>query len=175
MGRLRRIGAYWASTGTHLRGLDQIMSASPRVKTVGIIGAGRVGSVLGAALAGAGYDVIGASGRSPAAQAHIEDLLPGTPRRRPTDIVAEADLVIFAVPDDALAPLVAHLAESGAFRRADAPDGQPTGQAHSQATGQAHSQPTGQADDPATGQAQSQATGQSHGQPAGEPHRGPAG
>ncbi|HEY2674878.1 MAG TPA: Rossmann-like and DUF2520 domain-containing protein, partial [Rugosimonospora sp.] len=104
---------------------------------------GRVGSVLGAALAGAGYDVIGASGRSPAAQAHIEDLLPGTPRRRPTDIVAEADLVIFAVPDDALAPLVAHLAESGAFRRADAPDGQPTGQAHSQATGEPHHGPTG--------------------------------
>jgi predicted short-subunit dehydrogenase-like oxidoreductase (DUF2520 family) len=93
------------------------MSASPRVKTVGIVGAGRVGSVLGAALARAGYPVIGASGRSASAQARIAELLPGVPRRRPTDLVAEADLVIFAVPDDALAPLVAHLAESGAFRR----------------------------------------------------------
>ncbi|GIH18146.1 Rossmann-like and DUF2520 domain-containing protein [Rugosimonospora africana] len=93
------------------------MGASTRVKTVGIVGAGRVGSALGAALASAGYDIIGASGRSAAAQAHIEDLLPGTPRLRPADVVAGAELVIFAVPDDVLAPLIAHLAESGAFRR----------------------------------------------------------
>jgi predicted short-subunit dehydrogenase-like oxidoreductase (DUF2520 family) len=92
------------------------MSALPRVATVGIVGAGRVGSVLGAALGRAGHRVIGVSGRSAAARARIEELLPGTPRRRPADIAAEADLVIFAVPDDVLAPLVAHLAESGAFR-----------------------------------------------------------
>ncbi len=98
------------------------MGASTRVQNVGIIGAGRVGSVLGAALAGAGYDIIGVSGRSAEARARIEELLPGTPRRRPTDIVAGADLVIFAVPDDVLAPLIAHLAESGAFRR---PEGRP--------------------------------------------------
>ncbi|GAA5196918.1 DUF2520 domain-containing protein [Rugosimonospora acidiphila] len=93
------------------------MGASPCVETVGIIGAGRVGSILGAALAAAGYHLIGASGRSAEARSRIEELLPGTPLRRPTDIAGEADLVIFAVPDDALAPMVAHLAESGAFRR----------------------------------------------------------
>jgi predicted short-subunit dehydrogenase-like oxidoreductase (DUF2520 family) len=92
------------------------MSASPRATTVGIIGAGRVGTVLGAALDRAGYEIIGVSGRSAAARARIDDLLPDVPRRRPADLAAEADLVIFAVPDDALAPLVAHLAESGAFR-----------------------------------------------------------
>jgi predicted short-subunit dehydrogenase-like oxidoreductase (DUF2520 family) len=86
------------------------------MKTVGIIGAGRVGSVLGAALADLGYEIIGASGRSAAAQARIAGLLPGVPRRKPTDIATDADVVVFAVPDDALAPLVAHLAESGAFR-----------------------------------------------------------
>jgi predicted short-subunit dehydrogenase-like oxidoreductase (DUF2520 family) len=92
------------------------MGASPRVTTVGIIGAGRVGSVLGAALDRAGYEIIGVSGRSAATRSRIEDLLPNARRRRPADVAAEADLVIFAVPDDALAPLVAHLAESGAFR-----------------------------------------------------------
>ncbi len=86
------------------------------MKTVGIIGAGRVGSVLGAALADLGYELIGASGRSAAAQARIAGLLPGVPRRTPTEIATEAELVIFSVPDDTLAPLVAHLAESGAFR-----------------------------------------------------------
>jgi predicted short-subunit dehydrogenase-like oxidoreductase (DUF2520 family) len=68
--------------------------------TVGIVGAGRVGTVLGAALAAAGYAVVAIAGRSAAAPA-----------------VAGADLVIFTVPDDALGPLVAHLAESGAFHK----------------------------------------------------------
>jgi predicted short-subunit dehydrogenase-like oxidoreductase (DUF2520 family) len=110
-------------TGTHLRGLDQIMSASPREhtarrggKTVGIIGAGRVGAVLGAALADEGYQITGASGRSAAARARIRTLLPGTPRREPLDVARHADLVIVSVPDDSLAPLVASLADSGAFR-----------------------------------------------------------
>jgi predicted short-subunit dehydrogenase-like oxidoreductase (DUF2520 family) len=35
---------------------------------------------------------------------------------RNRDVVRAAELVIFAVPDDVLAPLIAHLAESGAFR-----------------------------------------------------------
>ncbi|MEN3304137.1 MAG: hypothetical protein V7603_339 [Micromonosporaceae bacterium] len=68
--------------------------------TVGIVGAGRVGTVLGAALAAAGHAVVAIAGRSAAAPA-----------------VAGADLVIFTVPDDALGPLVAHLAESGAFHK----------------------------------------------------------
>jgi predicted short-subunit dehydrogenase-like oxidoreductase (DUF2520 family) len=83
--------------------------------TVGIVGAGRVGAVLGAALAGAGYDIVAVSGRSAASRARISYLLPGTPRRRAAQVAAAAQLVIFAVPDDALAPLVAHLAESGTF------------------------------------------------------------
>jgi predicted short-subunit dehydrogenase-like oxidoreductase (DUF2520 family) len=43
-------------------------------------------------------------------------MLPGTPHRRAEDVVRQADIVIFAVPDDVLAPLIAHLGESGAFR-----------------------------------------------------------
>jgi predicted short-subunit dehydrogenase-like oxidoreductase (DUF2520 family) len=84
--------------------------------SVGIVGAGRVGAVLGAALAASGYPVVAASGRSAASRARIARLLPQTPRRKVTAVLAEADLVIFAVSDDVLAPLVAHLAEGGHFR-----------------------------------------------------------
>jgi predicted short-subunit dehydrogenase-like oxidoreductase (DUF2520 family) len=84
--------------------------------TVGIVGAGRVGSAFGAAFALAGHTITGASGRSDATVARISSQLAGVPHRRAEDVVREADLVIFAVPDDALAPLIAHLGESGAFR-----------------------------------------------------------
>lgn len=83
--------------------------------TIGIVGAGRVGAALGAAFARAGHEITGASGRSDATAARISGLLPGTPHRRAEDVVRNASLVIFAVPDDVLAPLVAHLGESGAF------------------------------------------------------------
>jgi predicted short-subunit dehydrogenase-like oxidoreductase (DUF2520 family) len=72
--------------------------------------------VIGAALAAAGYPVVAASGRSTASRARIARLLPQTPRRSAAQVVAAADLVIFAVSDDVLAPLVAHLAEGGHFR-----------------------------------------------------------
>jgi predicted short-subunit dehydrogenase-like oxidoreductase (DUF2520 family) len=90
--------------------------ASAKSLTIGVVGAGRVGTAMGAAFAHAGHTITGASGRSDLAVARIEAFLPGTPHRRAEDVVRAADLVIFAVPDDALAPLVAHLGESGAFR-----------------------------------------------------------
>jgi predicted short-subunit dehydrogenase-like oxidoreductase (DUF2520 family) len=83
--------------------------------TIGIVGAGRVGSALGGALAGTGHRITGASGRSDATRSRIASL-PGAVRRRPVDVVRNADLVIVAVPDDVLAPLIADLGESGAFR-----------------------------------------------------------
>ncbi len=79
------------------------MSAELRISAVGIVGAGRVGSVLGAALADAGYPVAAVSGRSSTA------LLPGVPRVEPQAVAAAADLVIVAVPDDRLASVVARL------------------------------------------------------------------
>jgi predicted short-subunit dehydrogenase-like oxidoreductase (DUF2520 family) len=77
---------------------------------VGVIGAGRVGAVLGAALARAGHSVVAASGSSPASLARIARLLPDTARRTPTEVAqAATDLLLVAVPDDALGPLVAGL------------------------------------------------------------------
>jgi predicted short-subunit dehydrogenase-like oxidoreductase (DUF2520 family) len=93
-----------------------VVDTPTRELTIGIVGAGRVGAAMGAAFARAGHKITGASGRSDAAAARINGLLPGTPHRRAEDVVRNADLVIFAVPDDVLAPLIAHLGESGAFR-----------------------------------------------------------
>lgn len=85
--------------------------------TTGVIGAGRVGSVLGAALARAGHHVVAAAGISAAARARITELLPGA-ANLPADEVARAatDLLLVAVPDDALAAVVAGLAETRALR-----------------------------------------------------------
>ncbi|QLQ38291.1 Rossmann-like and DUF2520 domain-containing protein [Micromonospora robiginosa] len=91
--------------------------AFPRTLTVGVLGAGRVGAVLGAALAAAGHRVVAASGSSGASRARLALLLPQTPHRSaPAVARAATDLLIVAVPDDALAAVVADLAGSGALR-----------------------------------------------------------
>lgn len=97
------------------------MSAPPRARTgpltVGVIGAGRVGAVLGAALHSAGYPVISISAGSAAARTRAAALLPEVPVM-PVEEVARAgtDLLLIAVPDDALGPLVADLADGDGLR-----------------------------------------------------------
>jgi len=83
---------------------------------VGVVGAGRVGAVIGSALRSAGHVVVGASGISADSRERIDTLLPGVPALDVPDVVARADLVLLAVPDDALAPLVVGLAEVGAWQ-----------------------------------------------------------
>lgn len=79
---------------------------------VGVIGAGRVGAVLGAALERSGHRVVAASGTSTASKARVSRLLPGAADRRPAEVAREArDLLIIAVPDDALALVVADVAD----------------------------------------------------------------
>jgi predicted short-subunit dehydrogenase-like oxidoreductase (DUF2520 family) len=85
--------------------------------TVGVVGAGRVGAVLGAALRAAGHDVVAAAGESDASQRRIAELLPGVPRRKPTAVARACDLVLLAVPDDMLANVVRMLSDSGALHR----------------------------------------------------------
>jgi predicted short-subunit dehydrogenase-like oxidoreductase (DUF2520 family) len=83
---------------------------------VGVIGAGRVGAVLGAALTAAGHDVVAAAGLSRASAERAARLLPGVPLVPADQVVATSDLVVLAVPDDTLAGLVAGLARTGAWR-----------------------------------------------------------
>jgi predicted short-subunit dehydrogenase-like oxidoreductase (DUF2520 family) len=82
---------------------------------VGVVGTGRVGSVLGAALMRAGHDVVAASGVSRESVTRATRLLPGVPLLPVPDVVERAGMVLLAVPDDALADLVAGLAETGAW------------------------------------------------------------
>ncbi|MFR9726601.1 Rossmann-like and DUF2520 domain-containing protein [Streptomyces sp. MS19] len=88
----------------------------PARLTVGVVGAGRVGPALAAALALAGHRPVAASGVSEASRRRAETLLPGVPLVTPDEVLARADLVLLSVPDDALPGLVAGLAETGAVR-----------------------------------------------------------
>jgi len=96
-------------------GLKSAAAAPARLR-VGVIGAGRVGAVLGAALSAAGHDVVAASGLSTASAERAARLLPGVPLLPADEVVRAADLVVLAVPDDTLAGLVAGLAETGVWR-----------------------------------------------------------
>ncbi|MCF7552516.1 Rossmann-like and DUF2520 domain-containing protein [Pseudonocardia sp. WMMC193] len=93
------------------------MSAGrPARLAVGVVSAGRVGAVLGAALSGIGHRVVATSGVSRASVHRAESLLPGVPLLTPDEVVQRADLVVLAVPDDVLPGMVRGLAAAGAFR-----------------------------------------------------------
>lgn len=83
---------------------------------VGVIGAGKVGAVLGAALRAAGHAVVGVSAVSEESRERAENLLPGVPILEIDQVVERAELVLLAVPDDALGPLVEGLAKLGAWQ-----------------------------------------------------------
>lgn len=84
---------------------------------IGVISAGKVGAVLGAALRAAGHTIVGAYARSDASMERLENLLPGVPAVEIEDIAAAADMILLAVPDDELGPLVDGMAQLGLFRQ----------------------------------------------------------
>jgi len=93
------------------------VNAPPHARLdVGIVGAGRVGAVLGAALARAGHRVVAASGVSEASRERAARLLPGVPLLPADDVARTASLLLLAVPDDSLGALVAGLAETGCLQ-----------------------------------------------------------
>lgn len=96
---------------------DRPETARPGRLRVGVVGTGRVGAVLGAALAAAGHRVVAASGVSQASRRRAAELLPGVPLVPVQQVLAAADLVLLTVPDDALPELVAGLAATGVIDR----------------------------------------------------------
>ncbi|MFE3589277.1 Rossmann-like and DUF2520 domain-containing protein [Streptomyces niveus] len=88
----------------------------PARLTVGVVGSGRVGPALAAALQLAGHRPVAASGVSDASVRRAAVLLPDVPLVTPADVLARAELVLLTVPDDALPGLVEGLAETGAVR-----------------------------------------------------------
>lgn len=90
--------------------------AHPARLTVGVVGTGRVGSVLGAALARAGHTVVAAYAVSAESRGRADRLLPGVALRPADQVVSRAGLALIATPDDVLADVVSGLASAGAFR-----------------------------------------------------------
>lgn len=81
---------------------------------VGVIGAGRVGPVIAAALAGAGHALIGITpGSDPD---RVDAILHGVPVIDAAEVARRSELVVIAVPHGELPGLVAGLAELGAWQ-----------------------------------------------------------
>ncbi|APX31521.1 oxidoreductase [Brachybacterium sp. P6-10-X1] len=89
--------------------------STPRLG-IGVIGAGRVGAVLGAALRAEGHAITGAYAVSDASRERAEGLLPGVPLLDVPAIVERSEMLLLAVPDDQLGPLAAGIAETGLAR-----------------------------------------------------------
>jgi predicted short-subunit dehydrogenase-like oxidoreductase (DUF2520 family) len=83
---------------------------------IGVVGAGRVGAVLAAALRAAGHEIVAAAGESTASVDRIETLLPGVRRAKPTDVARSCDLLLLTVPDDMLENVVTTMVGAGAIR-----------------------------------------------------------
>lgn len=83
---------------------------------VGIIGAGRVGPVLGAALAGAGHAIVGVAAVSEANRDRARAMLADVPILQIPDLVERSELVILAIPQSELSALVSGLAATGAWQ-----------------------------------------------------------
>ncbi len=90
------------------------MDAPPRLR-IGVVGAGRVGAVLGAALRSAGHNCTGVSAVSDMSRLRAEALLPGVPIKPADQVAAESELLILAVPDSVLSDLVRGFSSSEVF------------------------------------------------------------
>ncbi|NNC12045.1 DUF2520 domain-containing protein [Planctomonas sp. JC2975] len=83
---------------------------------VGIVGAGRVGPVLGAALAGAGHAIVGIATSSEQNRERAEALLQGVPVLSVPDLIERSELVLLAVPGAELPEFVSGLAAAGSWQ-----------------------------------------------------------
>lgn len=83
---------------------------------IGIVGAGKVGPVLGRALAGAGHAITGISAISEDSKERAEAMLPGVPILEVQEVVRRSELVLLAVPGSELPDLISGLAALGAWQ-----------------------------------------------------------
>lgn len=87
-------------------------TTAPRLG-IGVIGAGRVGAVLGAALRAEGHAITGVHAVSDASRERADELLAGVPRLDVPQIVERSEMLLLAVPDDQLPDLVSGIAAAG--------------------------------------------------------------
>lgn len=88
----------------------------PARLNIGIISAGKVGAVLGAALRSAGHTITGVHAVSEASRTRADALLPGVPVLTVPEIIEHSEVILLAVPDDTLPGLVTGIAETDGWR-----------------------------------------------------------
>ncbi len=93
---------------------DEPWTEKPPRLDIGVVGTGRAGSVLGAALKRAGHQIKAATAVSDISILRVESLLPGVPIMSIEETVADRDLILLSVPDDVLAQVVSGLAATNA-------------------------------------------------------------
>lgn len=91
------------------------MQNKPGRLQFGLVGSGKVGTVLAKALAGAGHEIVAATCGSPESAERLEALLPGVRVLPADEVVRASQLVLFALPAAELEPLVAGLAQTEVF------------------------------------------------------------
>ena len=84
--------------------------------SIGVIGAGRVGTVLAAKFRLAGHTITSVSGRSDATRMRVETMLPGIDILEPSEVAARSEILILSVPDDSLIRVAEELAATGTVR-----------------------------------------------------------
>ena len=90
------------------------MSSHPQLR-VGLIGAGRAGTVIARALERAGHPCVAVDAISEAARNRAAQLLPSADIKDAVAVCEAADLIVIAVPDSAIATVVQGLVSSGAI------------------------------------------------------------
>jgi len=93
---------------------DEPWTEKPPRLDVGVVGTGRAGSVLGAALKRAGHNIQACTAVSDISKLRAESLLPGVPITSIEAAVRDRDLILLTVPDDALGQVVNGLAATNA-------------------------------------------------------------
>ena len=93
---------------------DEPWTEKPPRLDVGVVGTGRAGSVLGAALKRAGHNIQACTAVSDISKLRAESLLPGVPITSIEAAVRDRDLILLTVPDDVLGQVVNGLAATNA-------------------------------------------------------------
>ncbi|MGN6160192.1 MAG: Rossmann-like and DUF2520 domain-containing protein [Marmoricola sp.] len=87
-----------------------------RMTRVGVIGAGRVGAVLAAALRAQGHEIVAVAAESTLSRERAHTLLSGVPICKPTEVARRSELLLLTVPDDMLANVATQLVGAGAIQ-----------------------------------------------------------
>jgi len=87
-----------------------------KTKTVAIVGAGKVGSVLAKAFHSHGYELVGIASRTFASATKLAEAFKVPAGTKAADITQDAQIVMIATPDRYIYSVVQEIAQDGGFR-----------------------------------------------------------